>query len=196
MTDTGNTPANPNYNGRGCRRGRGPRVALVALFAIGAGFFAGKAMSHGAGPFGNHFGPQSAITRAFLPSSVDDATDRAARLARHLAVEVNATYEQEQKLVTIAKGVASDVYGLRREMIDARNKGLDLMKAPTVDRTAVEAFRTEQMTRLDAISKRLSTAVADASEILSPDQRTKLVNRIEDFRNGRWWRHWHRGDRG
>lgn len=192
MNDTANSPAPNAGPGRSCRRGRGPRVALVALFAVGAGFFAGKAMSHGFGPMGSHFGPHSAITRVFLPANVDDATDRAGRAARHLAIEVNATYEQEQKLVAIAKGVAADVYGLRREMKDARDKGLTLMKAPAVDRTAVEAFRTEQMGRLDAISKRLSTALADASEVLSAEQRVRLVDRIEDFRAGRWWKRWHR----
>ena len=93
----------------------------------------------------------------------------------------------------LAKGVASDVYGIRRQMIDARKKGLELLKAPTVDRTAVEALRTEQMARLDGISKRLSTAVADASEILNAEQRAKLVERIETWRERfGWMKRWHR----
>lgn len=192
MTDATSTPANSGHNGRGCRRGRGPRVALIALFAVGAGFFAGKAMSQGVGPLGSHFSPTSAITRAFMPTSVEDATDRAGRIARHLAVEVDATYEQEQKLIELAKGVAGDVYGMRRQMMDARKKGIELLKAPTVDRAAVEALRVEQMGRIDAMSKRLSTAVADAGEVLNAEQRTKLANRVEELRQGRWWKRWHR----
>lgn len=197
MTDTGNSPANSTHphsgDSYGCRRRRGPRVALLALFAVSAGFFAGKALSQGAGPVGNPFGDRPGITRIFAPATVDDATDRATRFARHLAAEVDATYDQEQKLVVLAKGVASDVYGMRRQMIDARKKGLELLKAPTVDRTAVEALRTEQMARLDGISKRLSTAVADASEILNAEQRAKLVERIETWRERfGWMKRWHR----
>lgn len=192
MTDTGNSPTGAPHaapDQRRCGRRRGPKIALVALFAIGAGFCAGNAMSHGFGPLGHHFGPHGAVTRVFAPATADEASDRAARLARHLAVEVDASAEQETKLKSIARTVAKDVYPLREQMQQARKKGLELMRQPTVDRAAVEALRAEQMARIDDISRRLSTALADAGEVLSPDQRTKLVGRIEAWRERfGWWK--------
>lgn len=190
MTSPDTTPAN-NNSGRphGCRsRGRGVFVAILALSAVGAGFFAGKAMSHGFGR--HHFGHGPGFTKVFAPANLEDATDRAARMARHLAVEIDATKEQEAKLIALSKGVASDVFPIRQKIVDARKKGIELMKAPAIDRAAIEQLRAEQLTNLDAISKRLTTALADAGEVLSPEQRVKLAERIESWRERRgWWRH-------
>lgn len=193
MTNPETTPANPGP-GRphGCRsRGRGLVVAILALSAVGAGFFAGKAMSHGFGR--HHFGHGTGFTKVFAPANLEDATDRAARMARHLAVEVDATKEQEAKLIALSKGVAGDVFPIRQKIVEARKKGVELMKAPTIDRAAIEQLRAEQLTNIDAISKRLSTALADAGEVLTPEQRGKLAERIESWRERRGW--WRRGPR-
>lgn len=180
-----NTPANRPH---GCRsRGRGLFVAILAMSAVGAGFFAGKAMSHGFGR--HHFGHGPGFTKVFAPANLDDATDRAARMARHLAVEIDATKDQEAKLIALSKGVATDVFPIRQKIMDARKKGIELMKAAAVDRAAIEQLRAEQMGHVEAISKRLSTALADAGEVLTPAQRGKLAERIESFREHRgWWR--------
>lgn len=197
MTETtpNSTPAGePSHRPGRCRgRGRGLVFGLAVVAALGGAFIAGKAMSHGFGFGGHHFGHKGGFTRILSPATAEEASERAARMARHLAVEVDANAEQEAKLITLAKGVANDVYPLRQQMVEARKKGLELMKAPTIDRAAVEALRSEQMAKLDAISKRLSIAIADAGEVLSPDQRSKLAARVEEFRERRGW--WHRGPR-
>ena len=190
MTNPETAPANSGPGRpQGCRsRGRGPIVVILALSAIGAGFFAGKAMSHGFGH--HHFGHGPGFTKVFAPANLEDATDRAARMARHLAVEIDATKEQEAKLIALSKGVASDVFPIRQKIVDARKKGVELLKAPTIDRAAIEQLRAEQLNNIDAISKRLSTALADAGEVLTPEQRSKLAERIESGREHRgWWRH-------
>lgn len=197
MTDTGNSPSNASHptpeHRHGCSRRRGPRVLLLALFAVGAGFFAGNAMSHGLGPLGRHLSPHSAIIRVFAPTTVEEAGNRAARVARHLAVEVDASAEQEAKLVALAKTVASDVFPVREQLKAARKTAIELMRQPTIDRAAVEALRAEQMARIDDISKRLTTALADAGDILSSEQRAKLGNRIDAWRERMgWWKSWHR----
>lgn len=194
MTDTETTPNSPSpgHPNRCRRSGRGFRVLIVALFASGVGFFAGKAMGLGL-PFHGHFGPHSAITRVFAPATAEEAGERAGRMARHLAVEVDATADQQAKLVEIAKNLARDVYPLRQQMKDARDKGLGLLRAPAIDRTAVESLRAEQMAKVETISQRVATALADAADVMTPEQRVKLTHRIEEFRDRiGWWKRWRR----
>lgn len=193
MTQANTTPneAPDERAGKHGRRGRRGRVLLAATLATGIGFFAGGAMSHGFHHFGGHFGHHSGLTRVLAPATVDEASDRAGRMARHLAVEIDATPEQQTRLVEIARKLATDVYPVRQQMKEARQKGLDLMRAPTIDRAAVEGLRAEQMAKVDAISQRVATALADAAEVMTPAQRTKLAQRIEDFRQRfGWWKHW------
>ncbi|MCB1522232.1 MAG: Spy/CpxP family protein refolding chaperone [Hyphomicrobiaceae bacterium] len=179
----------PDDSNRKPRRSRRILAAVAGVtLATGIGFFAGGAMSHGFG-HGKHFGHGPGFVRVFAPMSADDASDRARRMARHLAIEIDATSEQETKLIALAKAVAADVFPLREKLKEARKKGLDILKSPTVDRTAIEALRAEQMANVDQISRRLTDALADAGEVLTPEQRTRLATRIEEFRERRgWWR--------
>ena len=59
---------------------------------------------------------------------------------------------------------------------------MDLLKAPTIDRAAIEGLRSQQMAVADAISKRVSTAFADTAEVLTPEQRVKLAERMQSHR--------------
>ncbi|MDX2258263.1 MAG: Spy/CpxP family protein refolding chaperone [Hyphomicrobiaceae bacterium] len=169
---------------------RGPRrlvkLAAVALGGLLVGGFAGTAFSHG--PFGPGFGPHFGGFHKvgfFGPRSIEDAQSRAERMAKHLAVEVDANAQQTEKLVSIAKALAADVYPMRETMQEARKRGIDLVTAPSLDRAAIEALRAEQMGKADALTKRLTTALADAAEVLTPDQRKVLAERVAEFR-GRW----------
>ena len=80
-------------------------------------------------------------------------------------------------------------------MLAARKRAVELLAEPTVDRAAIEALRAEQVARADAASKRLARALGDAAEVLTPEQRKQLAERIEEMRErrgrGRGW--WHRG---
>jgi hypothetical protein len=53
----------------------------------------------------------------------------------------------------------------------ARATARDLLTRETVDRAALEKFRTDMLATHDAVSKRLVQAVADAREVLTPEQR-------------------------
>ncbi len=170
------------------RRGR-PLLTLTAAVLAGGliGGFATKALSHG--PFGHGFGHPGGFAHKIgffkAPKTVEDAQERAQRMARHLAVEVEANPEQTDKLIVIAKGLATDVFPMRQSLQEARGRGVDLITAGSIDRGAIEALRAEQMGKAEAVTKRMTVALADAAEVLSPDQRKKLAERIEDFR-GRW----------
>jgi Spy/CpxP family protein refolding chaperone len=56
---------------------------------------------------------------------------------------------------------------------------LELVQQPRIDRAAIEALRVEQMRRVDAASARMAKELADAVELLTPDQRARFVAHIK-----------------
>jgi Spy/CpxP family protein refolding chaperone len=94
---------------------------------------------------------------------------------------VDATSEQREKLTTIAQSAARDLAPLRDKVKSARQQAIDLMSAETVDRAAIENLRAEQIALMDATSKRLTQALADAADVLTVEQRKKLAERAQRF---------------
>jgi Spy/CpxP family protein refolding chaperone len=80
---------------------------------------------------------------------------------------------------------------MRDQVRSARVRGRELLVKPDLDRAAIEAFRAEHMGLADAFSKRIAQALGDVAEILTPEQRRKLGDLIQEHR-GRW-RGWRRG---
>jgi Spy/CpxP family protein refolding chaperone len=146
------------------------------------------------GRFGD-FGPGWASA---LPNSVIEAfiDFRADRMIRHLAVEIDATAEQQDKLRAIVRAAVKNVLPVREKMLAARATGRELLIQPTVDRPALEKLRADQIATHEAVSKQLVQAVADAAEVLTPDQRRKISDMLASGGAG-WsggpWRSWGRG---
>jgi Spy/CpxP family protein refolding chaperone len=151
------------------------------------------------GRFGD-FGPGWA---SVLPNSVIEAfiDSRADRMIRHLAVEIDATAEQQDKLRAIVRAAVKDLLPVREKMLAARATGRELLIQPTVDRAALEKLRADQIATHEAMSKQLVQAVTDAADVLSPEQRRKIADMLPagggwgiDRGPGRWgwggfWRH-------
>jgi Spy/CpxP family protein refolding chaperone len=160
-------------------------AAAIALAAGLVGAFVGTSFSQGFGPpgfgpfgHGPGFGPHhmGRFGHRFGGGPPDPAfiQDRADRMVRHLAVEVDATPEQLEKLRAIVKAALNDLLPLRERTMTAHQQARTLMLQPTVDRAAIEKLRAERIADADAASKRLVQAIGDAAEVLTPEQRTKL----------------------
>jgi Spy/CpxP family protein refolding chaperone len=79
---------------------------------------------------------------------------------------------------------------MREKAQAARTQAVTLLTAPTIDRTAIERLRTEQMGLAESASKRIAQALADAAEVLTPEQRRKVS---EWMTAGPPWFRWHHG---
>ena len=177
-------PANPEQPRQRRRRGW-LFISVIALAAAFTGALTTRAVTQGFGP-GWH-------GRGFMHGTLTPAEveDRADRFIRHAAIELDATPEQQEKLRAIAKAAVKDLLPIREKAKAARERATTLLSQPTLDRATIEAFRSEQMSLAEAASKRFAQALGDASEVLTPEQRRKIAERIEWRRN--YWRGWHRG---
>lgn len=94
---------------------------------------------------------------------------------------VGATTAQEGKIHDILAANFANIGDHAKDHDALRQRVLDLLRGPTIDRAAVEALRVEQITALDARSKQIVGAVLDAAEQLTPEQRAKLADKAEQI---------------
>ena len=207
-------PASATQGGRPRRTGAYIAVAVVGVTLVGA--FAGSSIGLGFGhrmltnisgmmaaaaPFDSGFAPgfvadwRSGLLDGAIEAVVEAHADR---MIRHLAIEIDATAEQQDKLRGIVRSAVQDLLPMREKLLAARATARDLLTQQTIDRTAIEKFRADQIAVHDTASKRIVQAVADAAEILTPEQRRKLSNmlpsRVGPWGGGHWghgpWRNW------
>ncbi len=115
---------------------------------------------------------------------------RADRMIRHLSIDIDATTDQQDKLQAIVREAIKDLLPMRQNMRAARATARDLLTQQTIDRAAIEKFRTDQIAIHDAASKRLVAAVADAADVLTPEQRRKVSDMLAGRGQwGPWWGH-------
>ena len=118
------------------------------------------------------------------PAELDE---RIERMLKHLYVEIDATEEQKQRLEPIVKDAAKDLLPMRRSLHDGRRQAIELLTQDRIDPAAIEALRARHLHLADDASRRLTRAIADAAEVLTPAQRKDLAAHFA--RRQRRWRH-------
>ena len=148
-------------------------AGLAALGGVGL-FGAGAAIAQ---PWGHHRGRDPEEIARHLERRID-------RMIR----SVGGTSEQRDRIVAIAKTALADLRPMRDQMRQARRQGLELLAAPAIDRPALEKLRATQMQSADTLSRRMLQAMADAAEVLTPEQRAKVAERMKHRMEHRWRR--------
>jgi periplasmic protein CpxP/Spy len=157
-------------------------VVVVATLA-GAGALAIAADRHEGGPgffgpMGGHHGFMQKASGDFMEYRVGKALDA-----------VDATDEQKLKIKAIFEKARDSASGMRGEPGQMRDEIKALLEAPTIDRDAVEVMRKARMQKMEDASKVMTTAMVDAAEVLTPDQRAKLGKEFGGMSGGhhpRW----------
>jgi Spy/CpxP family protein refolding chaperone len=158
MQTTENTP--------GRRKKRVVVGSIIAAFVVLA---AGSAIAfaHGMGGGWRHGGMDAGEMAEHLQVHV-----------QHVLAEVDATPEQQAQVKEIVAAATKDLLALRAEHGGAHKELHEIFTAPIIDRAKLEAVRAGHMQALDVASKRCATALADAAEVLTPEQRAKLGEKM------------------
>ncbi|HZP74675.1 MAG TPA: Spy/CpxP family protein refolding chaperone [Pseudolabrys sp.] len=184
QTTSTENPARPRRRWRGVVVGTllfvtggiaGALIAVpTAVFSQGWGG-PGPGMMHDFGPMrGMHGGAFGA-----LPGPIGGHLDM-------MLSSINATPEQRDKMKPILERTADQLFELRGKHLEGRKQIRDTLAAASIDRAKLDSLRAQQMQLADAASKIITNAVADAADVLTPEQRAELARRIE--RRERWFR--------
>ena len=150
---------------RRTNRWRRPGVIVLGLATLAAGA-AGLAWATGVGPAAlGHHGCGSGMAR-----------EAAAFHVHSVLKEVGATAAQEEQILAILDAQIAKHQAMRGVHDELHARVVAALSGNAVDRTALEAVRTEALARVDTGSKDLVEAFAAAAEVLTPAQRLALAD--------------------
>ncbi len=169
--------------GKGCSRRRhwiGAALVVGAIASVVAfNAYSGQSGSGGmCSTWYGHRGPHELFGSKDATRHVDFVVDR-------IMNEVKADDAQKLKARGIAEAVAGDLKVLATQHRESHREFVAILSEPTLDRAKLEALRSKTAHSVDESSKRITVAMADLAEVLTPAQRLQLVERIEkkhDFR--------------
>ncbi|MDE4603605.1 Spy/CpxP family protein refolding chaperone [Sinorhizobium meliloti] len=170
--------------GKAVSKGWGRHAAIGGLAAVAAvsavGFAAARSDDFGFG-----------IGRFGMGGHVMHAHMGGGGLMEHrigtMLDELDATPEQEDKLWDIIDNARAEIRPTFRDFRETREEVIELLGAPGIDRAAAEKLRSERIAAIDEASRKMTTALLDAAEVLTPEQRVKLVKHLrERGGHGRW----------
>lgn len=164
-----NSSHNNNTGHRAPRSGR--RWLIAAALAVAVGATGASFANSGTGLPGHH-GRAGQI--AMDPAAMDAHIDK--MVAQFAA---DASPDQQARVAAIAKAAMADLRPEHAQFRQAHARAHELLLAPVIDRAALEQLRAAQMQRMDFISRRILTAVEDASDVLTPEQRAKFTEHLK-----------------
>lgn len=146
-------------------------LAGIASITIGAMSIAGISHANdGPGRGTHHHGMHGPMDPATASKRIDRMIER---------MLSDGTPEQKAKVSAIAKAALNDLQPLREKHRAARADAMKILSQPTIDRTALEKIRASELQLADQISRRMTQAMADAAEVLTPEQRATLAERFK-----------------
>jgi protein CpxP len=144
------------------------RVVLGSLIAACVVLAGGSlAFAHGMGGGWHHGGMDPAEMVEHLQVHVS-----------HVLDEVDATADQKARVKVIVEAATKDLEALHDQQGNVHKELHEIFTSPTIDRERLETVRAAHMQALEAASKRCATALADAAEVLTPDQRKLLGEKM------------------
>jgi Spy/CpxP family protein refolding chaperone len=172
-SESGSTNSSPPTGARRARRGW-----IIAGVAVGA-----VAMLCGAGALvyardgGWHHHGHGTMTGAAFADHIEHGV-------KYVLSEVDATAEQKAQVTAILQTAATDVHALADQHFAAREQLHQILSAETIDRQRLETVRVGELHLADEASKRILQGIADAAEVLTPQQRAALAEHMEE--HGHW----------
>jgi len=158
-------------------------VVVAAGGALGAGAFAQPA-DPGAGrppEMHRHGGPGMGGAGMMGPGLFMGRPEHMNRMLDRWLDGLNATEVQRTQIKQIALAAATDLRAQHEAARGLREQGLQLFAAPTatVDAAAVESLRQRMLAQHDQASQRVTQALIETANLLTPEQRARMVERMQ-----------------
>ena len=101
-----------------------------------------------------------------------------------MLTKIGASDAQKSQIEGLLKPAFEEMKAAHEAHSAAFEQFHEAITAPSIDRAKIESLRAEQLKSLDEASKRMVTAITDAAEVLSPDQRAALAEQIRKHHGG------------
>ena len=144
-------------------------VALAGVHVARAWAFGGPGMGMGFGPggFGGEGSP--AEHQAFMQRRLEKALDL-----------VKATDSQRAAIKPIIQKLAADMKPIHQQHAQVHKAMVDAFAATTLDAAGIENLRVQASALMDQASKTITTALVQAGNILTVDQRQTLIQQMRN----------------
>lgn len=119
----------------------------------------------------------SALTPEQRAERADFATDWVLK-------RVEATEDQKVRIKAIVQDAIKDLGQVRDQHVQNREAFVSALTQPNVDRASLQQLRKAELQLAESASDRLVNAIADAADVLTPEQRGKLAEMANQYR--RW----------
>jgi len=142
-------------------------VALAGVHVARAWAFGGPGMGMGMG-----FGPEEGSPgehEAFMQRRLEKALDL-----------VKATDSQRAAIKPIIQQLAADLKSIHKQHGQLHKAMLDAFAATTIDVAGVENLRVQATVLMDQASKTITTALVQAGNVLTVDQRQTLIQQMRN----------------
>jgi Spy/CpxP family protein refolding chaperone len=110
------------------------------------------------------------------PVDPEIASARAAFATDWILRRIDASEEQRQQVQAIVQAAVKDLLPMRDQHHQHRQDLRQALTQPTINRDALGEIRRAELQLADEASSRLVEAIADAAEVLTPEQRAKLAD--------------------
>ena len=161
---------------RGTARSRALWVGVILAGLVGAVAIGGAAVSTHAKVTGWSHGGHG---RFFQDPAL--AREHAEFATSWVLGRVDASDEQKEQGKAIIGASVDDLAALAQQHQQNREAWPAELSKPTIDRAALEDLRQNGLALADEATGRLVQALADAAEVLTPDQRAELIEMAERF---------------
>ena len=145
---------------------------LLALPVAFASVLGARAWAFGGPGMGMGFGPEEGSPgehEGFMQRRLDKALDL-----------VKATDSQRAAIKPIAAQLATDLRSIHRQHAQLHRSMLDAFAATTLDPAGIENLRVQASALMDQASKTITTALVQAGNILTVDQRQTLIQQMRN----------------
>ncbi|MEO8524996.1 MAG: Spy/CpxP family protein refolding chaperone [Caldimonas sp.] len=102
------------------------------------------------------------------------------RAIDHMLDGLGASDAQRTQIKQIVAQAATDIKAQAAAGRGLRQRGMQIFTAPTVDANAAEQVRQQMLQQHDQMSRRVTQAMIAVANVLTPEQRAKVGERMKD----------------